>query len=390
MNKIIKWVVIALCLLVIVGLAVLWFVVPPRLGAGMNATMNRPPYQASPEARELHKKLLVADLHADTLLWSRDLLEKSVWGHVDIPRLIEGNVAVQSFTVVTKTPRSMNIDKNAGDSDNITLLAFAERWPVSTWTSLTQRAIYQARRLHEAANRSQGKFVILKYRSDIGKYIQRRKNEQGLVAGFLGIEGAHALDGNVDNLDRLYDAGFRMIGIAHFFDNEMGGSAHGSDKGGLSVEGKELVRRMQEKKVFVDLAHASPKVIDDVLLMATRPVVVSHTGVKGTCENNRNLSDDQLKRIAVTGGVIGIGFWETATCGRDAKAIAKAMRHAVNVAGIDHIGLGSDYDGAVEEPFDTTGLVLITEALMQEGFSEQEIAKIMGGNVIRLLMEYLP
>jgi microsomal dipeptidase-like Zn-dependent dipeptidase len=97
-----------------------------------------------------------------------------------------------------------------------------------------------------------------------------------------------------------------------------------------------------------------------------------------------------LKRIAVTGGVIGIGFWETATCGRDAKAIAKAIRHAVNVAGIDHIGLGSDYDGAVEEPFDTTGLVLITEALMQEGFSEQEIAKIMGGNVIRLLMEYLP
>jgi len=98
-------------------------------------------------------------------------------------------------------------------------------------------------------------------------------------------------------------------------------------------------------------------VISDVLEISTRPVVVSHTGVKGTCNNARNLSDEQLKGIAKTGGIIGIGYWETAVCGRDAKAIARAIRYTANVAGVDHVALGSDFDGAVTEPFDTTGLV---------------------------------
>ena len=124
--------------------------------------------------------------------------------------------------------------------------------------------------------------------------------------------------------------------------------------------------------------------------MASRPIIVSHTGVKGTCDNRRNLSDDQLRRIAKTGGVIGIGFWDTATCGTDAKAVAKAIRYAVNIAGLDHVGLGSDYDGSVTAPFDTSGVVLITEALIAEGFNAEEIRKVMGGNVQRLLLEYLP
>src|SRR5262249_19901421 len=140
------------------------------------------------------------------------------------------------------------------------------------------------------------------------------------------------------------------------FDNEMAGSMHGANKYGLTDKGKELVKRMQEKKVLIDLAHASPKVIDDVLALATRPVVVSHTGVKGTCNNTRNLSDDQLKAVALNGGIIGIGFWDTAICGRDAGAIVRSVRHAVRVAGIDHVALGSDYDGAVVMPFDATGM----------------------------------
>jgi membrane dipeptidase len=127
-----------------------------------------------------------------------------------------------------------------------------------------------------------------------------------------------------------------------------------------------------------------------VLAVATRPLVVSHTGVRGTCDNNRNLSDEQLRAIAVKGGLIGVGFWEAATCGKDAKAVARAIQHAVRVAGVDHIALGSDFDGAVSMPFDTTGLVLITEALLEEGFSESDVEKIMGGNLIRFLQENLP
>lgn len=140
----------------------------------------------------------------------------------------------------------------------------------------------------------------------------------------------------------------------------------------------------------LDLAHASKKTIQDVLAMATRPVIVSHTGVKGTCDNNRNLSDEQLRAIARTGGVIGIGYWSTATCGRDAKAIARAIRHAVSVAGIDHVGLGSDYDGAVDAPFDVAGLAELTDALLAAGFEEGEIRKIAGENVLRVFKANLP
>jgi microsomal dipeptidase-like Zn-dependent dipeptidase len=124
--------------------------------------------------------------------------------------------------------------------------------------------------------------------------------------------------------------------------------------------------------------------------MATRPVIVSHTGVKGTCNNTRNLSDDQLRAIGRNGGIVGIGFWDTAVCGRDAAAIAKAIRHAANIMGVDHVALGSDFDGAVETPFDATGVVQITDALLREGVKEDEIRKIMGENVIRMLQSYLP
>jgi microsomal dipeptidase-like Zn-dependent dipeptidase len=385
-----KKVFIALGVILLAALAAFFFFVPGYVGRQMNVTINPPPYAASEQARELHKKLLVADLHADTLMWNRDLLERGSWGHVDIPRLIEGNVAVQAFTVVTKTPRGMNIEANSGDTDNITLLALAERWPISAWSNLTERALYQARRLSEAAARSNGKLALLRTRQDVLNFLERRKTEQGIVAGFLGIEGAQALSGDVNNLDRLYDAGFRMIGMAHFFDNEMAGSAHGVEKYGLTGKGKELVKRMEEKGVFVDLAHASPKVIDDVLAMAARPVIVSHTGVKGTCDNTRNLSDDHLKKIGLKGGVVGVGFWDTATCGRDAVAIARAIRYTANLIGVDHVALGSDYDGAITAPFDTTGVVQITDALLKEGFREDEIRKIMGENVIRVLQSYLP
>ncbi|MBO0724179.1 MAG: dipeptidase [Blastocatellia bacterium] len=385
-----KKVFIVLGAILLVALVVFFFFLPGYVGRRMNATTGEPPYAASERAKALHKNLIVADLHADTLMWDRDLLKRGDWGHVDLPRLIEGNVAMQAFTVVTKTPRGMNIESNSGDTDNITPLAIAERWPVTSWFNLTERALYQARRLQEASARSNGKLVILRTRQDVTNLLERRKTDTEIVGGFLGLEGAHALEGEMANLDRLYDAGFRMIGMAHFFDNEMAGSAHGVEKYGLTDKGRELARRMEEKRVFIDLAHASPKTIDDVLRIATRPVIVSHTGVKGTCDNRRNLGDDHLKAIANNGGIVGIGFWDTAVCGGGAAAIAKAIRYATNVMGVDHVALGSDFDGAIEAPFDATGMVQITDALLREGFNEGEIRKIMGGNVIRLLQTYMP
>ena len=142
--------------------------------------------------------------------------------------------------------------------------------------------------------------------------------------------------------------------------------------------------------MLIDLAHASPATMRDVTAMATRPVVLSHTGVKGTCNNHRNLSDDQLRAVAGTGGLIGIGYWETAVCGRDARAIARAIRYVSSIVGVEHVCLGSDFDGGTTMPFDVTGLALITDALRMERFSDREIRLIMGENVAKLLSQVLP
>jgi membrane dipeptidase len=356
----------------------------------VNTLIPRPRPTVSEAARRLHPRLLVADLHADTLLWARDPLVRSPRGHVDLPRLLEGNVALQAFTVVTKTPRRLNIESNDDRSDNITLLVMAQRWPAATWFSLKERALHQARRLHTAAARSGGRLTVVGSRSDLERYLRRRRADPGITAGLLGLEGAHALEGDPANLDALFGAGFRMVGLVHFFDNELGGSAHGVGKGGLTAKGRALVGRLEERRMLLDLAHASPLTIHDALAVATRPVVVSHTGVKGTCDNARNLDDDALRGVARTGGLVGIGYWQTAVCGTGGRAVARAIRHAAGVAGIEHVALGSDFDGAVAEPFDTAGLVEITDTLLAEGFTEGQVEQVMGGNVFRLLSESLP
>jgi membrane dipeptidase len=389
MKKFLKIAAVILVVLLI-GFFIFFFgFAPSVVEKSLNPVINKPPYQVSEKARQLHEKLLVADLHADALLWNRNLLEKSDISQVDVPKLLEGNVALQAFTVVTKTPRGLNIERNDDNSDNIFWLALAQRQPLENLSSLTKRALYQAAKLKEYSEKSGGKLVLIKTKTDLKNFLERRKTER-IVGGWLGIEGAHALDGKIENLDVLFDAGFRMMSPSHFFDNDIGGSAHGTEKYGLTEKGKEMIRRMEAKGMLVDLAHASSKTIDDVLAIAAKPVLVSHTGVKGTCDNQRNLSDEQLRAIAKTGGVIGIGFWDTAVCGESAQAIAKAIRYAANIVGAQHVALGSDFDGSVKVPFDTSGEALITEALLNENFSEDEIARIMGGNVIKLLSENLP
>jgi len=381
---------IALALLAVLGALAFFFVAPALVERRVNGTRQSPPYRASERARQLHRTLLVADLHADSLFWDRDLLERAGRGHVDIPRLAEGNVALQTFTAVTKAPFGANYESNSDSTDAVTLVAVAERWPTPAWGSLKERALYQARKLNDTAARSGGRFVVIRTQGDLARFLERRKGDPRLVAGLLGIEGAHALDGDVANVDVFFDAGFRMMAPTHFFDNEWGGSAHGVNKTGLTEKGREMVRRMEARGMIVDLAHASPRTIRDVLAVSTRPVIDSHTGVRGTCDNIRNLSDEEVRGVAATGGLVGIGYWDAATCGTDAASVARSIRYAAGLAGVEHVALGSDFDGAVTEPFDTTGVVQITDALLAEGFGEDEVRMIMGGNVFRLLAETLP
>lgn len=380
---------LALLILLTIGLTV-FFNVPGYVDRDMNRVLNPAPYTSSEQAAALHARLFVADLHDDALLWQRDLLQRIDYGHTDLPRLIEGNVGLQVFSTVTKTPRGLNYERNSGDTDSVTLLVMAQRWPRATWNSLLQRALYQSEKLHIAAANSQSQLRIIRTRTDLQQYLTDREKHPEQLAGLLATEGLHPLEGQLESIDKLYDAGFRMTGLTHFFDNEVGGSAHGIDKGGLTDFGRQVIARLQQKHMLVDLAHASKPLIDDVLAISTQPVVVSHTGVAGTCPGPRNLTDKHLKAIAATGGVVGIGYWDGAICDPSIDSIVKAIRYSVDLVGIEHVALGSDYDGATTVPFDTSGLVQITQGLLQAGFSESEIAAIMGGNIRDLLLKTLP
>ena len=193
------------------------------------------------------------------------------------------------------------------------------------------------------------------------------------------------LEGDIANLDRLYDAGFRMAGLTHFFDNDLAGSMHGIRKGGLTPLGRQVVTRMEAMGMVVDIAHLSPAGVTEVLKTARRPVGSSHGGVQATCKVNRNLSDDQIRGVAATGGLVGIGYWDAAICDTSPASIAKAMKHVRDLVGIQHVALGSDYDGATTVRFDTSHLVQVTQALIDAGFSDDEIRAAMGGNALRVL-----
>lgn len=357
----------------------------------MNQTYpNASKAPVSEAAQALHAKLFVADLHGDPLLFGRNILQRSSRGHLDIPRMQEGNVALQFFSVVTKTPHNLNIDSNEGNSDDITVLAVAAGWPFRTWNSLKERTLYLGSRLRGFAEKENSGLKLIRNKKDFSDFLTARQTNAKLVGGLLSIEGLHALEGKIENINALDQAGFRLIGLAHFFDNEVAGSAHGSHKGGLTTLGRAVVAELERRSIFIDLAHSSAKTMDEVLAIATRPVFVSHTGVKGTCNNNRNLSDAQLKAVAAKGGIIGIGYWKEAVCGEDTESIARAIDYAVKIVGADHVGLGSDFDGTVTAPFDGAGMAQVTQALMKVGLDDKTIEAVMGGNVKRLLAQYLP
>ena len=359
-------------------------VAPGYLEASMNRVDGKELIKVSPEAEALHQILLIVDLHSDTLMWKRNLLDPANRGHQDLPRLQAGNVALQVFSSVTKTPRGQNYDSNSGDTDNITPLVIAQLQPRKTWSSLLERSLFHAEKLDRAVAGAEGGLLKVSDEASFDRLLAAHK-PGGTVGAMLSIEGLQNLEGKLENLDRLYAAGFRMAGLVHFYDNDVAGSLHGVNKGGLTPFGRKVMGRMEEIGMIVDIAHCSHQCVAEILATARRPVVSSHGGVQAVCKVNRNLSDDEIRGVARTGGVIGIGYWDAAICDTSPRAIAKAIRHVRDLVGIDYVGLGSDYDGGTTVRFDTSHLVQITQALMDEGFTAAEIRAVMGGNALRLI-----
>lgn len=358
---------------------------PGWLEADMNKIDGKPPIPVSAEAKALHASLQIVDLHSDTLMWKRDLLGTTPRGHEDLTRLQQGNVALQVFSSVTKTPRGQNYDANGADTDNITALVIAQLQPVRTWGSLLERSLWHAAKLDRAVADAKGGLAKVSDDASLDALLAARAGKTAPVGALLSIEGLQNLEGKAENLDKLYAAGFRMASMAHFFDNELAGSMHGLKKGGLTPLGRQVMAKMEDKGMIVDIAHCSHQCVSEILAAARRPVVSSHGGVQATCKVNRNLTDEEIRGVARTGGVIGIGYWEGAVCDTDPRAVARAMQHVKDLVGVQHIALGSDYDGATTVRFDTSQLVQVTQALLDAGFTPDEIRAVMGGNALRVI-----
>jgi membrane dipeptidase len=345
----------------------------------------------SDQAKTLHAKLLIGDWHSDTLLWKRDLMDKHDYGHVDIPRLQQGNVALQMFTTVTKSPDGLNYEGNSSDaSDNITKLALVSLWPTNTWNSLIERALFQASKAIKLADEFPQQVSLITSKSDLTKFLLQRETYPTLLGMLLGTEGSHALDGDLSNIQRLFDSGFRMMSFQHFFDNKLGGSLHGESGEGLTDFGQEALQAMQSLGIMLDVSHSSEQVVKDILAISTKPLLVSHTGFYGHCPSPRNISDELMQQIAAKGGLIAVGYWDGAVCEPNVNEIAKAVKYGIELVGSKHIALGSDYDGAVSVAFDTSELIYLTQALLDIGLSELQIKQVMGGNMLAYLQLHLP
>ncbi|MGH1541039.1 MAG: dipeptidase [Arenicella sp.] len=368
----------------IIGLAVLvvlilHYVVLPYVDSSYNRVVTTKAIKVTPQTREFHEKAFIADLHADSLLWARDLRVRYQRGHVDLPRLKDGAVDLQVFSVVTRVPKKRNYHSTPDVNDSLPLLFFAAwRSPV-TWFSARFRALAQAEELRQLTSETELNLVL-----------DRKSLNQDGPKALLALEGMHALEGRESALQQLHAAGYRMMGLAHHFDNDVAGSAHGVEKYGLTPFGQKMVEDMQTMGITIDLAHASRQAFDDALEIAGKPVVVSHGGVQGTCPGPRNLSDNQLRRIAQNTGVVGIGYWKGATCDNSVQGIVAAILHVIEVAGIDTVALGSDFDGNVSVPFDVADLSVLTQALFEAGLSHRDVEKVLGGNVRRVLEMNLP
>jgi membrane dipeptidase len=319
-------------------------------------------FQVSERARRLHAKSIVVDLHVDSLLWPRDLSSSGNGGHVDFPRMRQGGLDVAAFTLPT---RFFGV---AG------LKALHDRWPPATWFSPWERLLYQLDK-----TRSWTDAFLATDSATI-----RRTHAEGKLSYFHGVEGAHALEGEVRRVSELRERGVLFIGLVHLRDNEVGCSSSGSDRG-LTELGRKLMGEMNRNGVLVDLAHASPRTFFEAVELTAFPPIVSHTGVRSVHDNWRNLSDDQIRAVAERGGVIGVMLAPPALREPSLEEAVRHIEHVVEVGGEDAAAIGSDFDGYVDPAIDAAGLPALTELMLRHGFSEDRIRKILGENALRVL-----
>ncbi len=315
------------------------------------------------------------DLHADTLMWSRwtgydihkahepPLPLAALGGHVDVPRMREGGMSAQFFGLVSL--------------------------PLASRVRGMARVVHeQIDQLEAQIARKPGSVRLVRTADEI-----EAARRAGAVGALLGIEGAHALEGNLDNVRVFAKRGVRYIGLLHFSENEAGHPAYGRgrrDDAGLTPWGFDLVERCEAEGVIVDLAHVNKRGMLDACRVAKKPPIVSHTGVLGAFDHWRNIDDEQLRAVADKGGVVGVIFCPRYVGGDGLAPVVKHLLHVVDVVGEDSAALGSDWDGFIipTGPLkDPRGLPHLADALLAAGLSRGAVGKIMHDNAMRILRD---
>lgn len=323
--------------------------------------------------------MLIADAHADSLMWNRDLTVASEEGQADFPRLREAGVGLQCFTVVTRGFPFIG---------GFPLFARYRRWPRDAIRGEWARAQFQLDQMERYCARSADTVRITRTRAELEDNLSA-----GRLSAILGIEGAHALENDPARVQQLWERGVRFMGLTHLSNNSLGGSSFPlMGNRPLTSHGREVLDEMTRLGMSVDVAHASRRSLQEILDHPTARPFSSHTGCSGAGGGWRNLDDAALRTLANKGGVVGIIFATVYLGGSKLEDIGRHVDHAVNVMGEDAVGLGSDFDGMVPLPHgmkDARDLVKLPAILRGRGYSEARVEKIMGGNFRRFFSETL-
>jgi microsomal dipeptidase-like Zn-dependent dipeptidase/gamma-glutamyl-gamma-aminobutyrate hydrolase PuuD len=252
----------------------------------------------------------------------------------------------------------------------------------------TERALDRLAEVHRQEKLNPARVGIATSVADL-----HRLKAEGRKALVPAIENGYAIGKDLHNLRRFRDLGVAYITLCHNGDNDVCDSAAGKREwGGLSPFGREVVSEMNRLGIMVDISHASEDTVADALSLSTRPIIASHSSCRTLCDHPRNLTDEQLRALANQGGVIQICLYDNFLTPTPPATIADAVRHinhAVRIAGIDHVGIGSDFDGGggIQGCNAVNELIRLTIALFAEGYSDEDVAKIWSGNLLRVMQQ---
>lgn len=307
-----------------------------------------------------HRDAVVVDLHADTLLQvadgTRSLGVRARTGHVDLPRLRAGGVDVQVFAMWI----APQFAPDRGYARATELLQAFQR-ELTRWSD---------------------RLVLCTTVEEVQRAVAR-----GKTAAVLAVENGEAIGDRLDTLDALYRRGVRILSLTWNGSNRLADGVGGTQHGGLSPFGRQVLARMQHLGIVVDVSHLSEAAFWQVLEATHGPVVATHSNAAAIHPHPRNLTDDQLRALARRGGVVGVNFVPEFLGGARLHHVVRHVRHMVEVMGPDHVALGSDFDGTSKTPeglADVSRLPALTAALLQSGLGPETVRKILGENALRV------